>query len=93
MATLTISDKVAALAEARAAEEGYANVEAFLEALLLAETEYAGSAPEHLTIRSREQLAALVREGLSSPAREMTPADFDRVRSELAARHGTPKGG
>ena len=93
MATLTISDKVAALAEARAAEEGYANVEAFLEALLLAGAEYAGPAPEHLTVRSHDQLVALVREGLSSPAREMTSADLDEMRSELAARHGMPKGG
>ena len=92
MATLTISDKVAALAQARAAQEGYSNVEDYLEALLLGEPERPGAAPEHLTVRSHAQLVALVREGLASPAREMTAADFDRMRAELAARHGTAEG-
>lgn len=93
MATLTISDEVAALAKTRAAEHGYANVEAFLEALVRGEAEYTGSGPEHLTFRNHEQLVALVREGLASPAHEMTPADFAQVRSELAARHAMPKEG
>jgi hypothetical protein len=91
MATLTLSDKVTALAKERATEEGFASVEEFLEALILAESP--GPAPEHLSVRSHEQLVALLREGLASPAREVSPADFDRRRAELIARYGKSKAG
>ena len=91
MATLTIPDDVAALVHARAAEGGYDDVGAFLEALLLGGTAE-DRVPEHLSVRSHEQLVALVRESLASPAREMTSADLDRMRADLVARHATPKG-
>ncbi len=46
--TLTISDKVAAIAEARAAEEWFTSLKQFLEALLLDDTHYASGGPEYL---------------------------------------------
>lgn len=93
MATLTVSDNFKAAAEARAADEGFASVEAYLEALLEADARAGASAPEQLSASTREQAVALVREGLASPAREMTQADLDGMRAELIARHAAPKAG
>ena len=93
MATITIPDDVKAIAETRAAEAGYASADEYVAALVRGETVGANDygAPEHLTVQTHEQLVALVREGLASPAREMTPEDWDRMREELVARHGKPK--
>jgi hypothetical protein len=93
MTTIMLSDKVAAIAQARAAEEGFASVAHYLEALLLDEAQYTTGAPEHLTAQTHEQLVALVREGLASPAHEMASTDFAQMRAVLAARYAKPKAG
>jgi hypothetical protein len=87
MATVTISDRVAGSATARAAAEGFSSLEQYVEALLLAEAQEAVSAPDHLSVRTHEQLVALTREGLASTPRELTRADVERKREELAARY------
>jgi hypothetical protein len=92
MATITIPDELKDRAEARAAEAGYASVDEYVAAVLRADADNRGTAgaPDHLNVRSREQLVSLVREGLASPAQLMTPADFDRRRAELISKH-SPK--
>jgi hypothetical protein len=84
MATVTISDHVAASASARAAAEGFASLEQYVEALLLAEAQEKVTAPDHLSVRSHEQVVALVREGLASTPRELRRGEVDRKRDELA---------
>jgi hypothetical protein len=95
MATITIPDDLKAEAELRAAEGGYASVDEYVAALLRAEAEKgsAPGAPEHLNVRSHEQLVSLVREGLASPAEVMSPADFDRRRAQLTAQYGPKAAG
>lgn len=92
MATLNLPDDIKAKADALAAEGGFASTDEFVAALIEAEAEAEDlGAPEHLRVRSHEHLVALVREGLASPAREMTSADFTQLRAELTARHVKPK--
>jgi hypothetical protein len=87
MATVTISDHLAASASARAAREGFSSLEQYVEALLLAEAQEMVPAPEHLSARTHEQAVALVREGLASTPRELTRVEVERKREELAARY------
>lgn len=72
MSTLNVnlSDKLEAVAHARAAERGYASVDEYLAELIEADGAVAVS----------ERLEAEILAGLASPAREMTRADWDEMR-------------
>jgi hypothetical protein len=86
-------DQKVALAS-RAAECGYASVEAYVEALVQAEAgriEYGG--PGHLRPATRQQLESLIRKGAASPAREMGNGDWQDIRRRLIERHRQPKAG
>jgi hypothetical protein len=87
MATLTVElpDEVKALAEARAAEAGCADVGEYLARLIQSE---AVGGPSGLSIDSDEELEALLRNRLNGPTLEMDAADFRRMRAALEARIG-----
>lgn len=44
-------------------------------------------APEHLKVRTNEELEAKLIEGMAGPAREMTAADWDEMERRLIERH------
>ena len=81
-----LPENVKAVAEARAARAGHGSVDAYVESLILADAAEDFSGPSHLDIRSHGHLVELLREGASSPAREMTPADWDELRRKLVER-------
>jgi plasmid stability protein len=88
--TLDLADDLSARLRTRAAETGHASVEDYVQALLRSEAEAAATdedfgAPEHLTVDSDEALEARLREA-DGPATEMTPADWQDVRREVAQR-------
>jgi hypothetical protein len=90
--TITLSQRAAELANKRAASLGFADVEEYLEALILdddVEKDY--GAPPHLQPKTREELEALVTEGLNTPSRPMTPDDWNQMKRELIARHNRRK--
>lgn len=87
--TVNLPDDVKALAKARAAEAGYANVGEYLSVLIRSE---AAGAPPGLTIDSDEELESLLRSRLDGRSVEMDEADFRRIRekfeAELRSRRG-----
>jgi hypothetical protein len=88
--TVTLSAETAELAKSRAKSLGFADVAEYLARLVEEEAiddtrEY--SAPEHLTVRTREQLERLIEEGRKTPARPMTSADWDQMRHRFRERH------
>jgi hypothetical protein len=86
---VAIAEDVKSKLQARATESGYDSLESYVEALLASEAQTADFLPPpHLHPRDRDHLSQLVQEGLQSPAREMTATDWDRLRRELAERHG-----
>lgn len=89
MATLTVSDNVKAEVEARAAAEGFHNVEQYLKALL--EAENAGAPPTQ-TVESDDQAEALLLTRLDGPEVEMDAADFARMREKFRDRLDGPAG-
>ena len=100
MATITIAVSDADLQRLRdrAAKVGFDDPAAFVQSLVADEldpdiTLADAAAPEHLKVRSRERLVALLREGLASPSREMTQADFDQMHADIAARGQQSKAG
>lgn len=78
-----IDDEERQRSEARAAELGYANVETYLLALLQADVERPLS----------EEIENELIEALATPAREMTPADWDEKRRRLIESHRQAKAG
>lgn len=87
--TLDLPDDLRRQLEARAAQAG-TSVEEHVAALIREdleadETDY--GAPDHLKVRSPDDLAAKLREGLESPACEMTDADWDEMRRRFLQRH------
>ncbi len=92
--SIQIPDDLKTALDARAADAGFTSTEAYVESLVRSEVEGIDyGTPEHLKVRSREDLERLVQEGLESPAHEMTPADWDEMRTRLIARHRQPKVG
>lgn len=89
MATLTVQlpDDVKGLAEARAAEAGYADVGQYLAELIRGDT---AAGPADLTVDSDDALEALVLGRLDGPSVEMDEADFRQMRQKLEARVGLP---
>ena len=96
--TITLSDEQLLRAKAMADKEGFAGIEPYLQTLLterlLDEGEIEDSEPpQHLHASSVEQLRARIREGLDSPAAEMSQIDFDEMRRELMTAGSTTAGG
>src|ERR1700730_6530201 len=95
--SITLSDNELLLARNQAAKQGFTRIEEYLRDLVVVhlhddkESEDFG-APEHLTVTSKDQLQALILEGLESPARERSKADFDKVRQEIIQRHRVARG-
>jgi plasmid stability protein len=86
--TLDLPEDLRSQLEARAARAG-TSVEEHVAALIredLEADELDYGAPDHLKVRSPEDLAAKLREGLESPASEMTAADWDDMRRQLLER-------
>jgi plasmid stability protein len=96
MTTLSIHlpDELKAALAKRAAESGHASVEAYVEELLRDEaTQIDHGAPAGQHVSSRQDLEALIRDGANSPAREMTPADWDDMRRRMIDRNRQQKAG
>jgi plasmid stability protein len=91
--TLELPDDIRARLEARAAEAGFKSVEEHVAALIRADLDADTredqdyGAPEDLKIRSAEDLDAKLIQGMNSPAREMTEADWDEMERRLIERH------
>ncbi|MDB5323007.1 MAG: Addiction module antitoxin [Phycisphaerales bacterium] len=91
--TLDLPDDLRSKLQVRADETGHGSIEEHIAALIRADVGQSNlanedhGAPEHLTIRSRENLEAKLVEGLQSPAAEMTPADWDDMRRRFLDRH------
>jgi hypothetical protein len=82
MATLNLNlpDELKARAEARAAEGGFATVEQYVQQLLRADVDAAGSDEVD------EDLEALLLERLDGPAIDVNEADFRGMRARFQAR-------
>jgi len=94
MAKLTVElpDELSNRLGARAVEEGYGSVEAYVAGLIrddVEEIDY--GAPEHLRVRSSRELEEKLTEGLASPASEMTDRLWAEMRQRLIERHGGAK--
>jgi hypothetical protein len=89
---INLPDDVRLKAEARAAAAGRADVADYIRSLV--EEDVAGEltegAPE-LSPQTREQADAMVREGLASPVRTMTAADWTEIRRQV--QEGIARGG
>ena len=83
MATLSIQlpDGLRSRVEARAAESGFDSVEAYVQAMLLAD---AAGGP----VVDGEQLESLLLDRLDGPFIEADEADFQQMRQKLQARLG-----
>ncbi len=89
---INLPDDLRAKAEARAAAAGRADVAEYIRALV--EEDVAGEAfegPRHLSPRSPAEADALLREGLASPTRPMTVADWSDIRQQV--EDGIARGG
>jgi|1185.fasta_scaffold1364367_2 plasmid stability protein len=86
--TLELPDDLRRQLEARAAQSGHASIEDQVTALIreALETDHAPG-PEHLRVQSADDLTAKLREGLDSPASEVTDADWDDMRRRFLKRH------
>lgn len=82
MATLTlqVSDSLKALAEARAAEAGFADLGQFVAQLIRGE---AAGAPEGMTVDCESDLEPILKSRAEGPFVEMDKADFDKMRENL----------
>jgi plasmid stability protein len=89
--TLDLPDDLRRQLEARAARAGHASVEEHVTALIREDLEcdddVAHGAPDHLKVRSPDDLVSKLREGLHTPASEMTAADWDEMRRRFLQRH------
>jgi hypothetical protein len=81
---IQLPDDLRARIEARAAAAGSTNVADYIRALV--EEDVAGDlldGPAHLSPKTAEEADALVREGLASPTRPMTDADWAMIRQAV----------
>jgi hypothetical protein len=91
---LNLPDDLKAQVERRATEAGYASIGAYIEDLLRADShDIDYGAPPHLTVTSSADLESKLLEGLNSPTREMTDADWEEKRRRLIERHSRRSGG
>ena len=79
MTTLDIKESSLKKAERNASKEGFANVAEYVEDLI--ERDALHDLPPSFS--TREELESLIEEGLNSPSREMTKADWQQLRNEL----------
>jgi hypothetical protein len=77
MATLTVPDHIKALAEKRAADAGFADVGEYIADLIQGNPI---DGPEHLLVRSDDDVDRIVRERMNGPWVECTTEDFKRIR-------------
>jgi len=90
--TLELPDELSDRLGARAVEEGYGSVEAYVAGLIRDDVEEVDfGVPDHLRVRSASDLEAKLMEGLASPASEMTDGDWAEMRGRLIERHGGAK--
>ena len=89
--TIVLSGRTAELATEQASRLGFPDIGSYLANLITEEAEHDYGAPRHLSPRSREELEALIQEGLDSPSITMTQDDWDQMRRELIARHRARK--
>ena len=80
---IMLTDDERSRAEVRAQELGYPGVEAYIAAVVRADIELPVS----------EELEAELLQAMTTPAREMTPADWDEKRRRLAEQHRQAKVG
>ena len=98
MACLSIQlpQEVEALAKARAQQAGHVSLDAYVESLIRADAVEDHGTPRHLSVQPHEHnehLVELLREGEASPAREMTPGDWNALRRQLVERRTQSKAG
>jgi hypothetical protein len=95
--TIALSDEQLALAKAQALEGGFSALEDYIQSLITGHLDRKDNddfgAPEQLRAASIEQFKTMIEDGLKSPAREMTKADFEQMRQELVERHRKSKAG
>jgi hypothetical protein len=85
--TINLPDDLQPLAEARAAESGHSSIATYVESLVRYDAEVPSidcGAPAHLTVRSRAELEAALREGLASPMEPVTPDDWAELRRAIS---------
>ena len=91
MATVSIdiSDELRAKMQERAADTGHSTVEQYIEWLIREDTVSIDfGAPEHLKVKSQEQLEAMLEQAMQTPAREMTAADWAEKKRKLIEKYG-----
>jgi hypothetical protein len=87
---LHVPDDVNAKLERRATEHGHASVETYIDALVREDAEWHdGGGPPNVSFQSRAEFEAKLTEGLNSPAREMTDADWERMKDQHRSRSRT----
>jgi hypothetical protein len=93
LVTIALSDDDLRLARAQAASGGFPAIEAYLQKLVVdqlqCEVDESLGAPEPLAASSVDQATALIRDGVASPSREMTPSDFASLRADLSRGYQT----
>ncbi|HET6246856.1 MAG TPA: hypothetical protein VFE47_04080 [Tepidisphaeraceae bacterium] len=87
--TIDLSESDLLKAQENSRARGYATVEAYVEAVLKRRLN------EEMALEDSEQipvpkgrLKALIEEGLASPSKQRTKADFERIREEIIDRNG-----
>ncbi|MDQ3440854.1 MAG: hypothetical protein M3478_10945 [Planctomycetota bacterium] len=80
---VTLTDDERRDAETRARELGFSSVEAYARSLIASDVELPVSA----------ELEAELLQAMSTPARQMTPADWDEERRRLIERQRQAKAG
>ena len=89
---LDLAERVRLMATARAAQDGYPSIDAYVQALIVADSVCDVAGPEHLEISSQPHLSALLDESKASAARPMTQADWSDMRRQLIDRHSASRG-
>jgi plasmid stability protein len=85
--TLDLPEDLRSKLQARANETGHASIEEHVAALIRADLQPDFGAPDHLKVRSQDDLEAKLLEGLQSSASEMTDADWNDIARRFEARH------
>ncbi len=86
---LQLPDDVKARLERRAAEQGYAGIEAYIEFLVREDAECPQfGAPAEVSFDSHAEFEQKMLEGLASPSREMSDADWEGMRARFMERQG-----
>ncbi|MGB7157812.1 MAG: hypothetical protein WBD40_07085 [Tepidisphaeraceae bacterium] len=77
--------------EARVAETGHESIEHYVRWLVREDADSVDhGGPDTRRVGSREHLVEVARQGLESPAREMTAADWDEMRRRSLRSDDSP---